>query len=333
MENPPVGREVVHTRKLAAQVAVCYAAFGIAWILGAGWLLDRFASESRLLHRVEKWAYLALTVLVLWLVLDRSFRAVRRSVLASREAEADLRLIADNLPIGYVFQYQIGPDGKPRFNYVSRGFEKMHHASCAEVLRDPSCLFDIMDPGQREAYAEAEAKSARDLSDFDMELKGRASGGKERVVRVQAHPLRTPDGQVIWNGFVLDVTEQKRTERLLTLSAEVLRVLNDPDSLQNAAQHILDAIKRDTGIEAVAIRLRQDNDFPYAVSQGFSANFLATENSVVVRSGDGEVCLDEAGNPRVREDRFRQPDIHAGWKCVDERRDCPPRSGSAGPAS
>jgi PAS domain S-box-containing protein len=97
-------------------------------------------------------------------------------------------------------------------------------------------------------------------------------------------------------GFHRDISELKRAARLQELSAEVLRILNDPQALQEATKRILDAIKRKTGIEAAGIRLLQDNDFPYAVSDGFSKDFLDSENSLAARTQEGEYCLDENGN-------------------------------------
>ncbi len=98
---------------------------------------------------------------------------------------------------------------------------------------------------------------------------------------------------------LLDISELKRAQRLQVLSAEVLRILNDPQALPDAAHRILDAIRRDTGVEAVGIRFRQGDDFPYAVAGGFSESFLEAEHSLLARTPDGGFCLDAHGRPSL----------------------------------
>jgi hypothetical protein len=81
---------------------------------------------------------------------------------------------------------------------------------------------------------------------------------------------------------------------MLKLSVEILGILNDPPSVVGAIDCILAAIKRVTGFDAVGIRLKSGDDFPYFVQDGFSKDFLLSENSLIQR-GDGG-CRDENGN-------------------------------------
>jgi PAS domain S-box-containing protein len=89
-----------------------------------------------------------------------------------------------------------------------------------------------------------------------------------------------------------DITERKREERYQHLSAEILGALNEPLSVRDAITRILAAIKRETGFDAVGIRLRSGDDFPYFVQNGFSADFLATESSLIGRDENGKISLE-----------------------------------------
>ena len=89
-----------------------------------------------------------------------------------------------------------------------------------------------------------------------------------------------------------DITERKREERYQHLSAEILGALNEPLSVRDAVGRILAAIKRETGFDAVGIRLRSGDDFPYFVQTGFSADFLVTENSLIGRDRNGNIGLE-----------------------------------------
>jgi PAS domain S-box-containing protein len=93
-----------------------------------------------------------------------------------------------------------------------------------------------------------------------------------------------------------DITERKREERYQHLSAEILGILNEPLGLRDAVGRILAAIKRETGFDAVGIRLRSGDDFPYFVQNGFSPDFLDTENTLIARNKNGGACRDQNGN-------------------------------------
>ncbi|MCE5250517.1 PAS domain S-box protein [bacterium] len=96
--------------------------------------------------------------------------------------------------------------------------------------------------------------------------------------------------------LVLDITERKWAERRQLLSAEILGILNEDIAFSDAVKNILIAIKQETGFDAVGIRLRTGDDFPYFVQNGFSEDFLRTENTLIVREKGGDVCRDENGN-------------------------------------
>jgi PAS domain S-box-containing protein len=98
---------------------------------------------------------------------------------------------------------------------------------------------------------------------------------------------------------VMDSTMRKLVERRQYLSAEIMEILSDPPALADAINRILAAIRRETGFDAVGIRLREGDDFPYFVQNGFSDDFLLTENRLTVRAGDGGLCRDKNGNPSL----------------------------------
>src|ERR1035437_10166827 len=96
-----------------------------------------------------------------------------------------------------------------------------------------------------------------------------------------------------------DITERKQAEHYQDLSTEILGALNEPLGVRDAVERILAAIKRETGFDAVGIRLRSGDDFPYFVQDGFSPDFLLTENTLVARDKNGVPCRDKNGNIRL----------------------------------
>ena len=97
----------------------------------------------------------------------------------------------------------------------------------------------------------------------------------------------------------MDVTGRKRAEAYRELDREVLWILNQPGDLQQAMQRTLGAVNRLNHCDALGIRLQDGEDFPYIAQEGFSQEFLQTENTLVHLDADGGVCRDAEGHTRL----------------------------------
>ncbi len=74
----------------------------------------------------------------------------------------------------------------------------------------------------------------------------------------------------------------------------VLKVLSE-ENIEKSIDQILKVIKRATRLDAVGIRLRHGDDYPFYAHNGFSHDFLMAENSLIMRNRDGSVCLNKDG--------------------------------------
>ena len=102
------------------------------------------------------------------------------------------------------------------------------------------------------------------------------------------------------NGIVWDITERKQVEVYGKMGRDILQKLNEPGNPKDSIQHVLTALKTHTGFEAVGIRLQDGEDFPYFAQEGFSGDFLLTENTLLERTANGEVCRNEDGSARLQ---------------------------------
>lgn len=141
------------------------------------------------------------------------------------ESEERLRRLSDNLPDGAVYQCAREPNGDVRFLYFSAGIETLNGVRPEDVLRDPAALRGQFPPEYRERLAEAEARSARELSDFEMEAPMHRPDGEVRWMRLKSRPRRAPDGRVVWDGAQTDVTERRRAAETLAVSERKYREL------------------------------------------------------------------------------------------------------------
>ncbi|MEA4863292.1 MAG: PAS domain S-box protein [Victivallaceae bacterium] len=96
-----------------------------------------------------------------------------------------------------------------------------------------------------------------------------------------------------------DITERKRAEKCRELSREILRILNDFSDLGEAIRDIIALLRSKIGVDAVGLRMQNGKDFPCIAQEGFSDEFLTTENSLIEHGKDGGVCRDKDGNVRL----------------------------------
>ena len=71
----------------------------------------------------------------------------------------------------------------------------------------------------------------------------------------------------------------------------VLAVLNKHRDLNKALTITLEKIQEFTNIEATAIRLAENNDYPYFVYNGFPKSFIKRENSIIATDENGNKLL------------------------------------------
>ncbi len=67
--------------------------------------------------------------------------------------------------------------------------------------------------------------------------------------------------------------ERENAQKRQELANKILQTLNSPDGIAGILHHIPPLLKSATGIEAVGIRLRAGQDFPYVATEGFPEHF------------------------------------------------------------
>lgn len=190
---------------------------------------DEFRQEYRLMHGNGQWLWLEdftrLTrnedgevVLIDGLLNDITKRVEAEQSL--REREAQLRIMGDNLPDGYIYRYKIEQNSRSSLQYISAGVEKLHGFTAAQLCADIRPLFAQMAPESLQEYLSAEAECLKELKIFKGTLLFNLPDGTERWLTLQSSPQKQPDGSVIWDGVGIDVTQRIQDEQRLVLLAK-----------------------------------------------------------------------------------------------------------------
>ncbi len=122
--------------------------------------------------------------------------------------------------------------------------------------------------------------------------------GQVVTLETNAIPIYDPSGKFIgFRGVNIDITKRKKAEDQNRLAIKVLESLNHSQDKMDSIKNILLEIKKQAGIEAVAIRLKEGDDFPYYKTNGFPEFFVEAERHLCARDGAGQFILDKQGNP------------------------------------
>ncbi|MCA1809913.1 MAG: PAS domain S-box protein, partial [Lentisphaerae bacterium] len=138
-------------------------------------------------------------------------------------------------------------------------------------------------------FAELQTKDYVRYEDLPLE----AADGRKIEVEFVSNVYLVDDQRVIQCN-IRDITERKRTERM---AQDALTTLNRPNNTMNIIRDLLKIIRERTGVEAVGIRLRAGEDFPYYLSIGFPDAFVELENQLCVRDAAGRILKDSQGRP------------------------------------
>ena len=134
-----------------------------------------------------------------------------------QESDERLRLITENLPDCYIYQYTYGSDGVLRYLFVSHSVAQiLPMLSVAEILNDASVLLNLLDEDHLVTLQQTEAASASQMKDFMLDVRYRCPDGDWRWLHFSSRPRLDAQGLVTWDGCATDITEAKRSEKRLS---------------------------------------------------------------------------------------------------------------------
>lgn len=128
-----------------------------------------------------------------------------------RETAYRLRTLIQRAP-GTLYQRIVSPDGALRYQFASFAIDRLLGISKEEVERDPEAWLGKMLPEDRARF-EAQ-RSAQQVSGdlWRFEARYAAPDGGLVWLRSEATMRRLPDGTLVWDGILLDVTGEKMLE-------------------------------------------------------------------------------------------------------------------------
>ena len=152
-------------------------------------------------------------------LLNESYSDLKKAKEKVEESEDKLKLIANNLVNGMLYQVVSIDENKRKYNYVSDAVYKFYGCTAEEVLNNPNLIYDRIHKDDIEEFKKNEIKSIKEQTIFKSKARVINPDGSIRWSYYVSRP-RIIDGLIHWDGIEFDITEQKKIENELLIAKE-----------------------------------------------------------------------------------------------------------------
>jgi signal transduction histidine kinase/CheY-like chemotaxis protein len=190
-----------------------------SWQIGAipeqGWASQTVYFSALLWsYYIAAFIVLSFTFIIISLTLTR-----KNTADALRIAEEQLAKTAydltENIPVGTYTMVQSPEGGVAKFGFMSRRFLEMTRLT-RETAEDPSKVFASIHPDDYNEWVERNLKTFAEKTHFLGETRTLIDG-EVRWVKAESYPRILADGTTVWEGVLIDITEEKLLkEQILT---------------------------------------------------------------------------------------------------------------------
>lgn len=97
----------------------------------------------------------------------------------------------------------------------------------------------------------------------------------------------------------VDITDRKQLQLEQEAVLTIMKLAKAPSHVRELIQAITRFLQDWSGCEAVGVRLRDGDDFPYFETRGFPSEFVKAENHLCAWDERGELLRDNQGNPVI----------------------------------
>jgi PAS domain S-box-containing protein len=152
---------------------------------------------------------------------------------ALQKSESRFQRLAANVP-GVIYQYIKHLDGTDGFTYISSRSQDIYEYEPEVLLEDFSLVRQMIHPDDRQRVRAANTSSAERLEPFNLEFRLVPPSGRLKWVQTISMPERQSNGETIWDGIVIDISDRKQAQlhdRFLNRLDLRLRQLSDAKAM------------------------------------------------------------------------------------------------------
>ena len=162
------------------------------------------------------------------------FIGVQKDITARKQAEAALRQtearfqrLAANVP-GMIYQFRLSADGSMSFPYLSPGCLELWEIEPAVAQSNIARILNLIHREDRQSFDDSVAVSTATLAPWSWQGRFVTPSGKLKWLQGASRPEKQANGDIIWDGLLIDISDRILAEEQLRKSeanlAEAQRV-------------------------------------------------------------------------------------------------------------
>lgn len=149
----------------------------------------------------------------------------KQAELALRASETRFTNLATNLP-GVIYQYRLLPNGRDEFPYISSGCLDLYEIDSQNIQQHPHLFWQAIHPDDMEGFQQSISFDVATQQQWRHEWRIITPSGRIKWVQATARAEFLPDGGVMWDGVMLDISDRKQLENQLRQQAGELERAN-----------------------------------------------------------------------------------------------------------
>ncbi|MCW6036108.1 PAS domain S-box protein [Spirulina subsalsa FACHB-351] len=143
-----------------------------------------------------------------------------------KQQENILERLTTNVP-AVIYRYQINATGQDRITYITSRCRELYELEPEVIYQDAQVLWHLIHPEDIPQLLESVGESQRTLSPWSTEHRIQTPSGKLKWIQAFSTPQRQPNGDTVWDGIMMDITERKQAEKALQDSERRYAALAD----------------------------------------------------------------------------------------------------------
>ena len=164
-----------------------------------------------------------------------SFIDISEQVKTTRQLadqNASYERLAANLP-GFIYKFRMTPEGEFSFPYASRGCKDIFGIDPSAVVMDATPIIQTIHPEDLPKFQNSVLNSAMHLSPWNFEARQITADGDWKWFHAASRPELQENGDILWEGLIMDVTDRKQAEQ------ELARAKQNAEDLAHAKTRFL----------------------------------------------------------------------------------------------
>jgi diguanylate cyclase (GGDEF)-like protein/PAS domain S-box-containing protein len=130
------------------------------------------------------------------------------------QSEARFRRLTEHIP-GVIYRYVSYTDGSDGFTYISPQFKNLYEVELDQEINPNIDVWSFILPEDIERLKLSIEEAKQDLKPWSDQYRIITPSGRIKWAEAFSVPELQDNGDIFWDGFIIDITERKQAEQLL----------------------------------------------------------------------------------------------------------------------